>query len=91
MARSLANMDETFRVVVTGTRTYTRYFEYDRVTGASIRLDSPKVTTVEVREVFGPYGAKGVARAQGGRVANRLDPGATVTVERATTTWEAVP
>lgn len=91
MARTFSNFEETFRVVVEGTRTYTRYWEYDRVTGASIRLDSPKMTTHPVRDIYGPYSKPGTARAQGSREAAHLDPGAKVTVERATTTWEAIP
>jgi hypothetical protein len=82
-------MDETFRVVVEGNRRHLRYFEYDRETGKPIRLDSPKVISTPVRDIYGPYSTKGAARGQGARESRGLAD-AKVTVERGRTTWEAV-
>jgi hypothetical protein len=82
-------MDETFRVVVEGIREWKVWGEYDAETGAWTRLAEPKVKRSPHRAVFGPYSKVGTARAQGSRESRGLLD-AKVTVERATTTWEAI-
>jgi hypothetical protein len=82
-------MDETFRVVVEGTRTWLQHWRYDAETREHIRLDPPERTTMTVRNIYGPYSTVAAARGQGARESRGLDD-RKVTVERGATTWEAV-
>jgi hypothetical protein len=82
-------MEETFRVVITGTREWTIRGEWSPETGQWERLPEPKTRRTQVSEVYGPYSKAGTARAQGSRESRGLID-ATVTVERAETVWKAI-